>query len=75
MRTCNYDSFIICNCVLITNPEEESSRFSKRVCVLFPNETSPGPGILSVSQRKHQISHNVKGSDIVFKILYVLTEI
>ena len=68
-------SFSMCNCVLLTNPEEGNSRFSKRVCVLFPNETSPGPGILSVSKCKNQISHNVKGSDIVFMILYVLTEI
>lgn len=68
-------SFILSTCVLFINPEEESSRFSKRVCVLFPNEMAPAPGVLIVTQCKHQILHNVKGPDIVFKILYMLTEI
>jgi hypothetical protein len=68
-------SFIMGTFFLLTNPEEESSRFSKRDCVLFPNETSPGPGILIVTPCKHQISRNVKASDIVYKILYMLTKI
>ena len=62
-------SHIPCTCVVLINLEEESSRFPKRVCVLFPNEMAPGPGILTVAQCKHQISHNVKWSDIVFEIL------
>jgi len=62
-------SFIQCTCIILISLEEESRRFPKRVCVLFPNEMTPSPGILIVTQCKHQISRNVKWSDVVLKIV------